>query len=110
MKSLLSLIIGLALTPSAFAGQILECTTQTPGIDYISLTRDGGEESLNIHLPSEAVNRLVITHRSPGAVMALPESQLEERDPSGVVALFYSTQTGAGKIILKGTGYAVNCR
>ena len=110
MKSLLTLLVGLALTPSAFAEQLLECTTQTPGIDYISVTRDGGEESLNIHLPSEAVTRLTVTQRSPGALMALPESQIGARDASGVVALFYSTQTGAGKIILKGTGYAVNCK
>lgn len=104
--TLLALSIGFSVQ-AASAG--VECITQTNRFDFITVDRDGGEETLTIHHLSESKERFLVTHNNNGSVIAIKDNDLDGGASRRGVALIYEAN-GRGGLALDGDIIEVTCQ
>ena len=112
MKILMSLALVLFGASSAQAFAKITCTTDTNIIDYLEVYRDGGEETVAIHLPSEKVERfLVMENDYQGRIVAVKDPSFNTRQASsrGVILLI-NNKTSKANLAYEGQVIAMECK
>lgn len=107
LSSLLLLVVGFSATTASAYG--LECTTQSHKIDFMTLDRDGGEETVTVHYLSEKKERFLVLQNRNGSVVAVRDNDLDGGNSSRGVILNYSLQDGRGVLALDGDVIDVTC-
>ena len=107
LSSLLLLAIGFSATTASAYG--LQCTTQSHKIDFMTLDRDGGEETVSVHYLSERQERFLVLQNHRGSVVAVRDNDLGGAKSSRGVVLNYNLQTGQGVLAIDGDVIDVTC-
>lgn len=107
LSTILLFALGLTATTASAAG--LECTTDTPFIDFLTLDRDGGEETVTVHYLSEEKERFLVIQNNQGKVVAVHDNDLDGGYSARGVVLVIDEVTNKGHLALSGIIIPVHC-
>lgn len=104
LKSMILMALSLsAINASAYG---LECTTQSHIMDFLTLDRDGGEETITVNYLSERKERFLVIKHNRDHIVAV-KGQVSESNPNKVELLL--DESGNGQMALYGQTADVSC-
>lgn len=88
----------------------LECTTQSLKLDFLTVTRDGGEETMTLHYLSEKKERLLVLENDNGKVVAIVDRDLDGSKGSDRGVILVVNKNGSAKLAMDNEIIDMTCR
>lgn len=104
------ILLAVALSANAASAYGLECTTQSHLMDYLTLDRDGGEETVTVHYLSEKRERFLVLENANGKIVAVVDNDLDGGNSTRGLTMLLDQSTGNGTLNLNGNIMDVSCR
>lgn len=108
LKAIALLTLSLSATSASAYG--LECTTQSHVMDYLTLDRDGGEETVTVNYLSEKRERFLVLQNANGKIVAVVDNDLDGGNSKRGITMILDEATGKGTLALNGNIVDVSCR
>ncbi|MFV8249197.1 hypothetical protein [Bdellovibrio bacteriovorus] len=107
MKILKSIVlVALSLSAVNASAYGLECTTQSHIMDFLTLDRDGGEETITVNYLSEQKERFLVIKHTRDHIVAV-KGQVSESNPRKVELML--DESGNGQMALYGQTADISC-
>lgn len=87
----------------------LECTTDSPVMDYLTLDQEGGEETITVYYLSEAKTRYLVTYNKDGNIIAVHDNDLDKESSTSGVAIILNEDTRVSYLAINGNIIPVQC-
>lgn len=106
---IVSLLLVAGFAQNSLAASI-ECTTQSPQLDFLTVSRDGGEETMTLHYLSEKKERLLVLENDGGKIVAIVDRDLDGSKGSDRGVILVIGKNGAAKLALNNDIINMTCR
>lgn len=99
-------VLALSLSAVNASAYGFECTTQSHIMDFLTLDRDGGEETITVNYLSERSERFLVIKHTHEHIVAV-KGKVSESNPNKVELLL--DESGNGQMALYGQVADVSC-
>lgn len=103
-------VLAVASFTNAAFGYGLECVTQSHMMDYLTLDRDGGEETITVNYLSEKKERYLVIKNTGEQIQAVVDRDIEAGSSNRELTIILDQSTAKGSLNLNGNIMAIECR